>query len=76
MFIIIKNPDPNPPDFTSELGRVINTIYNDVASAQNDAQTLASANPGNTYVVFQLVMQGYAVLTPAPLPPVVWTPTV
>ena len=46
MFIIIKNPDPNPPDFTSELGRVINTIYNDVASAQNDAQTLASAIQG------------------------------
>ena len=74
MFIIIRDPNPNPATFADELGKVIETVYADEPSAQGDAMTLAAANPGSTYVVFELVQKGMAVVTLAPIPPAVWTP--
>lgn len=74
MFIIIKDPNPNPPTFIDELGHVIQTVYNDVTIAQADALTLAQANPGSAFVVFELVPKGTAVVILAPIPPAIWSP--
>lgn len=75
MVIIIKDPNPNPATFGDELGHVVETVYPDVVTAQGDALTLAQANPGSVFVVFELVQRGMATVTPAPLPPATWTPS-
>lgn len=73
MYVLIKNPTPTAPVFAVALEMLVPNVYNDLPTAQGDATTLATANPGTSYTVFELVVLGTALLTPDPLPPATWT---
>lgn len=73
MYIIVKDPPTNPIQFSDALSFVIENIYVDAALAQTDAVNLATTNPGHTYVVFNLVAVGNAVVNLQPTPPATWT---
>lgn len=78
MFIIIKNASKMPPNFGDALRSVTESVYDNIDAAQKGAMDLSSANPGSFYTVFELVMKGTAITTPAPPPlppPPVWMPT-